>query len=340
MKSKEIFATAGRFLGVALVVGLVALGGLVALPGPSILAQQPAAAQPQGFREVTVTEIPGVIAGGMKWTQVWQAGGNNADGIVATADEGLLLAQEDLNQVTKLDKNGHATVFLSNTNGVGSVSIDSKGRVLGVERMVPRTVAYLAPEHKILADTFEGKPLGDLGRLNDLIADKKGGAYFTVGGAYYASSSGKVTRIDDNLRTNGIILSRDEKTLYVTNGPELVAFDVQPDGLVKNQRHFAKLEAGGNGDGSTIDAAGRIYVSSTAPGVQVFSPAGMYLGVIPTPWPIISTAFSGPGKKMLYIVANGARDGNGNEIHEGPQKIGRTIYKIPMLAQGFKGRAK
>jgi sugar lactone lactonase YvrE len=334
MKSKRIFAMAGRFVGVAFVMGLIA-------PlSPSVRAQQPGAApSPQGFHEVTVTEIPSVIAGGLKWKQVWQVGGNNADGIVGTSDEGLLLAQEDLNQVTKLDRNDYATVFLSHTNGVGSVSIDHKGRVMGVERMVPRTVAYLAPEHKVLADTFDGKPLSDLGRLNDLIADKKGGAYFTVGGAYYAGPSGKVTRIDDNLRTNGIALSRDEKILYVTNGPEVVAFDVQPDGSVKNQRHFAKLEAGGNGDGSTIDSAGRLYVSS-APGVQVFSPAGMYLGVIPTPWPIISVAFSGPGKKMLYIVANGARNGNGDEIHEGPQKIGRTIYKIPMLAEGFKGRAK
>jgi gluconolactonase len=337
MKSKTIFAIAGPVVGMAFVMG--AVGGLIAPLGSFLWAQQAGAAPPQGFHEVTVAEIPGVVAGGVKWKQVWQTGGNNADGIVATADEGLLLAQEDLNQVTKLDRNDYATVFLSHTNGVGSLSIDRKGRVLGVERMVPRTVAYLTPVHKILADTFGGKPLGDLGRLNDLIADKKGGAYITVGGAYYASASGKVTRIDDNLRTNGIALSRDEKTLYVTNGPEVVAFDVQPDGLVKNQRHFAKLEAGGNGDGSTIDAAGRLYVSS-APGVQVFSPAGMYLGVIPTPWPIISAAFSGPGKKMLYIVANGARDGNGNEIHEGPQKIGRTIYKIPMLAEGFKGRAK
>ena len=118
-----------------------------------------------------------------------------------------------------------------------------------------------------------------------------------------------------------------------------MAFDVQPDGLVSNQREFAKLEGGGNGDGSPIDSAGRVYVSS-APGVQVFSPDGKYLGLIPTPRPIISVAFSGPGKKTLYIVGAGARDASGQEIREGPQKTGRTIYKIPMLAQGFKGRAK
>ena len=132
---------------------------------------------------------------------------------------------------------------------------------------------------KLLADNFDGKSLG---RLNDLIADKKGGVYFNGAGTYYVNRDGKVSSIGDNIRTNGITLSRDEKTLYVTNGGTLVAFDVAADGSVKNQRDFAKLEAGGNGDGMAIDAEGRLYVTS-GPGVQVFSADGKYLGVIPTP---------------------------------------------------------
>ena len=40
------------------------------------------------------------------------------------------------------------------------------------------------------------------------------------------------------------VLSRDEKTLYLnnTNGEYLLAFDVQPDGSLKNRRNFAKYE--------------------------------------------------------------------------------------------------
>ena len=209
MKSKRIAAIAVFFVGSVLVLPHVAV------------AQQAGGAPPQAapalpaLREVTVMPLPEIIAAGAKWTQVWQTPGNNADGIVATKDGGLLLAQEDLNQVTKLDKNDHPSVFLSNTHGVGSVSMDHKGNVLGVERMVPMAVAYLAPEHKILADTFNGKNVGDLGRLNDIVADKKGGAYFTVGGVYYASAGGKITRLDQNLRTNGVILSPDEKTFML-----------------------------------------------------------------------------------------------------------------------------
>ena len=172
--------------------------------------------------------------------------------------------------------------------------------------------------------------------LNDLSADSKGGAYFTMGGVFYASPSGQITRYDgNNLRgPNGIILSANEKTLYVSNGLTLVAFDVQPDGSLTNQRDFGKLEAGGFGDGSAIDAQGRIYVT-TAPGVQVIAPDGKYLGLIPTPRPVISVAFSGPDKKTLYVLAQGVKNAQGKEVDNAAQ-----VYSIPMVAEGFKKRAK
>lgn len=325
------------------------------------------AAAPQGVREVTVKEIPGVIAADAKWTLVWTGtsaeamGGEavtdftrlhagNADGILASPDGGLLFAQEQTNLVLKLDKNDKASVYLRDTHGTGALAVDSKGRVFGVERTCTdpggkpddckeaTAVAMLAPQHKILADNFGGKSLG---RLNDLVVDKKGGVYFNGAGTYYVDAKGKVTNVGENVRTNGIMLSRDEKNLYVTNGATLVAFDVMADGTVTNQREFAKLEAGGNGDGMAIDAAGRLYVTS-GPGVQVFSPEGQYLGVVPTPRAVISVAFTGPDKKTLYVVGSGALGADGKEFTtpEGVRNNAKTIYKIPMLAQGFKGRVK
>jgi gluconolactonase len=300
-------------------------------------------------REVTVTEIPGVVSAGATWTLVWQ-GTDNADGIVGTSDGGLLFAQEQPNRVSKLDKSGKVSVYLEDTHGAGALSVDSKGRILAVERTCtdpgrhgapctePTAVAVLAPERRILADNIEGKWLG---RLNDLIADSKGGIYFNGTDTYYLNAAGKVSIIGKNIRTNGITLSRDEKTLYVTNGGEIAAFDVQADGTVKNQRVFAKLDAGGSGDGMAIDAMGRIYVT-TAPGVQVLSPEGRYLGVIPAPRNVISVAFSGPGKRTLYVVGSGALGPDGTEFKtpEGVRNNAKTIYKIDMLAQGFSGRVK
>jgi gluconolactonase len=318
-----------------------------------LLAQPKQFPQPAPVREVTVTAIPGVVDAGAKWTKVWQ-GDATADGIVGTDDGGLLMAQEQTNQINKLDKNGKFSVYLKTPHGPGAVSIGPKNRLLAVERTCtdpgghlgtkpedckePTDVAALTPERKVLADSFQGKGLG---RVNDLIADKKGGAYITSGGVLYMKPSGEIMSVGENLRPNGIMLSPDEKTLYVTNGNVIVAFDVQPDGSVKNQHDFGKLEGGGNGDGMAVDSTGRLYIT-TNPGVQVLSPEGKYLGIIPTPRNTITVAFSGPGKKTLYTGTMGfvGRDGKEFLTQPGVRNVAMTVYSIPMVAQGFKGRAK
>ena len=163
----------------------------------------------------------------------------------------------------------------------------------------------------------------------------------TRGGVFHITPTGEVSTIGENIRPNGIILSTNEKTLYVTNGQTIVAFDVQPDGSVKNQHEFGKLNGGG-GDGMTVDSTGRLYVTDQTQGIQVFSPDGKNIGLIPTPRTSISTVFSGPGKKTLYVACTGALDSSGKEIAV-PQNVrntAMTIYKIPMDAQGFKGRMR
>src|SRR4029453_13261868 len=104
------------------------------------------------------------------------------------------------------------------------------------------------------------------------IVSRQGTVYFTSGGAFRISPAGQVASIGENLRTNGIMLSPDEKILYITNGPTIVAFDVQPDGSVRNQRDFATLDGRASGDGLAVDAAGRLYGTAMASGVQGFAP--------------------------------------------------------------------
>jgi gluconolactonase len=279
-------------------------------------------------REYKVTEIPGVVAAGQQWMEVWPVDGNNADGIVATADGGILIAQNDKSDVVKLDKNGKTSVVYIGTNTGGSLATTSKGALFIVNRGFKESIEQLAPQRKTLANQYNNDPLDCVGlSVNDLTADSKGGVYFTMGTVFYADSKGKITRYGMNLTTNGIVLSSDEKRLYVTNGPAVAVFDVAKDGSLANQREFAKLEGGGNGDGSTFDSQGRLYVSSN-PGVQVFTPDGKYLGLIPTPRGIISLAFSGQDRKTLYAVA---RDNVQNKD---------WIISTSMIAQGPKGRGK
>jgi gluconolactonase len=303
----------------------------------------------QASRDLAITAIPGVVAAGGKWTKVWQAAGNSADGILPDKNGSVLVAQEDYDTVLKIDEDGKASVIVANAKGIGSLSMDRQGRLYGAHRTerpgstkpdrvsIVNAITLLAPERKTIADKWtDGTPLTV--RPNDLLADGTGGAYFTVGCLYYAGPKG-VSVVADNIRTNGIAFSPDDKILYVTNGGTLVAFDVEGPGMLTNRRDFAMLPPGSIGDGTAVDSDGRLYVSSN-PGVQVFDKTGKYLGVIPTPRDVISVTFAGPDKKTLYIVGSGADDENGQPIRQGPQQTAATIYKLPVIAQGLKGRAK
>src|SRR5580692_8510875 len=172
---------------------LPAIGAAWLLVSASALAQGL-----PGERPTTVTQIPGVIGAGATWELVW-ADFKTADGLVGTADGGVLFAQEQGDTIRKLDVNNHESIYLTDTHGAGALSIDAQGRLYAVQRActdpgrpfssacqeLPR-ISILAPEQRLLANTFpDGRSLG---RLNDLIADGKGGAYFTVGGIYYVSA--------------------------------------------------------------------------------------------------------------------------------------------------------
>ena len=283
----------------------------------------PAAANP-GPREYTVTAIPGVVAAGAQWKLLWEEPGNNADGLAATKDGGILIAQNDKSTVVKLDKNGKASVVYKDTNTGGALSFNARGELFIAERALYPAVWRLEPKRALFANMYQGDPLDCLGGvLNDIAADRKGGVYFTMAGLLYANPAGVITKYGENLRTNGIVLSPDEKTLYVTNQGALAAFDVQPDGALTNQREFVKLEGGG-GDGSTVDKDGRIYVTGGA-GVNVVGPDGKYLGAIPTPRNVISVAFSGADRTTLYAVGVYNNDA-GRQVQ---------IIAIPTIAQGF-----
>lgn len=282
------------------------------------------AAQPAD-QDYAVAAIPGVIAAGQRWSVVWEGTGNNADGIIGTEDGRLMMAQNDNGAVVVVDASGQLSTAFSDTNTGGALSRSSTGALFLAERGLHAAIRQLEPQRRILADQIQGDALDCIGGvLNDLTADGRGGVYFTMGGLFYADPNGVVTRYGENLNTNGVILSPDERTLYVTNGGTLAAFDVAANGSLSNQREYT-LEGGGGGDGLAVDSMGRVYVTGGA-GIQVLGPDGTYLGLIPTPRGVITAAFSGPDKKTLFAVANNRQDD--------------LVFSIPMLAEGYAGRAK
>ncbi len=322
-----------KMTALLVVCGVLATSPALSQAPPPIVKSPP---------DTTAPDIPGVVAGGTK-VQLIRDLFQSTEGPIAMPDGSLLFTEQDAGdgRLVTIDKDGKISTYLDNTNRTIGLAYDPKGRLIGTQSREPR-VGVLAPTRMVLADQYGGQPLVF---PNDLVVDKKGGVYFTdqvnsrfrpppagrKPALFYIRPDGQLVKLTEEVTSpNGVMLNPDETILYATNGPVIVAFDVLPDGTLRNSRTFATMvglsrnEAGvvtGGADGVAIDAAGRFY-AATGVGVQVFSPQGQHLGTIPIPLPPQAIAFAGPQKRTLYVVGRGA------------------VYKIAMLAQGFMGRAK
>ena len=295
---------------------------------PGVNDEPPAPALPP------VPAIAGVVAADAAWRVVWAWQGNNADGPIAGDNGTLLFANNDAGNVMQLDPaTGQARVLFDLTNTGGAVSRSKNGALFLAMRGLHAGVEQLQPKRKLYATTFNGEPLDCAGGVvNDIAADNKGNVYIAITGAgvFRADAKGVITQYGKDMAgANGIILNHEETILYVTNGPKLVAFDVQPDGALANQRDFAPLTGGG--DGSAVDQEGRIYVATGA-GADVIAPDGKVLGSIPGPRGMHGVAFGGKDKRTLFgIVFYGSW---------GTPSARNQVVALPMLAQGYLGRAK
>jgi gluconolactonase len=320
---------------VLVALGAAALPAAQAAPAPTVTAGTYVPVD----KPVKITAIPGVVADGAKWEPVFSSF-EVQDGIVAAPDGGILIAMQEADIVRHIDARNVSTIYVGGTHGAGALAMDNAGRLYAITRKAPTTVAELAPSpHPIAPARPEG---AGLGRLSDLVVDLKGGYYVTGGSFFYVSPQGTVTTFPADLHTNGIALSPDGKTLYVTNETELVAFDVQADGSLKNRRVFNTLDGDAIPDGMTVDAAGRVYVACLS-GVHVISPDGRSVGVIPTPRRGVALAFAGPGKKTLDMIDVGANATNGKRLTpptDDPAKRGETLYRLRTIASGYRGRPK
>ena len=313
--------------------------------------QGQATAQEVPPTDTSADDIPGVVKGGTKIEVVIANVAGHGDpgvtlqgteGPIALPDGTLVFCETIVARIAKVETNGKESVFVDAAlaGGPNGLTWDPKGRLIGAttaQGKVGVRVVYPKGSEAMLADSFEGKPFS---RPNDLIADKKGGVYFTdpanipnpslPPAVYYLPpGGGRVIKVVDNVNPNGVTLSRDEKILYVNSAGTgyVLAFDVQNDGTLTNRRNFAKYEGltmtdgkvVGGGDGFTLDTEGRLYTAAAGK-IQVFTPQGAYLGSITPSRRPQNLAFAGPDMKTLYIVGGG------------------TVFKVQMLAQGIKNR--
>jgi len=251
-----------------------------------------------------------VLVEGEAWREV-ASGFTMTDGACSDAAGNFYFADLPKAVIHKIGVNGKLSTFMENGPKVSGLKFGPDGRLYACTQAPKKQVIAIAlpsKEIKVLADNVQP---------NDLIVSPRGFVYFTETGR------GQVTAIDvkaakvftaaTNLNApNGIALSPDGGTLAVSEykGSHVWTFRVKANGTLDAGTRSMTLRTltdrpESAGDGMTVDAQGRWYVTS-AIGIQMFDATGHTDGVIPRPQNkgTVSCAFAGPKLEYLYVCSS------------------------------------
>ncbi len=265
-------------------------------------------------------------------------------------------------------KTGKTTVFTTNSGKANGLTCTVDGSLIACDgadgggRQLVRWDLKTG-EGKTLVDRFQGKRFNS---PNDVFVDLKGRFYFTdprYGGTeprelireavYRLNTDGTVIEITKEVeKPNGIVLSPDQRTLYIgdhNNGgnrlkasdPEpkrgamkVYAFPLDKQGLVSGPRRTLVDFGVENGcDGITVDKKGNVYLacrSLARPGVMVVDPDGRELAFFET----------GPrNQKGLFEewkgIPSNVEFGIGEDAHSLYVSIDKALYRIHVKTRGI-----
>jgi gluconolactonase len=228
--------------------------------------------------------------------------------------------------------------------GPNCATLDAQGRLVwcaGQDLAVKRLEKD--GTRTVLADGFEGKHFNG---PND-IAIKSDGAIYIADSDVGLRDGGRspLKQMPDNVwlwkdgkvklaldqnslgaGPNGIVLSPDEKYLYLTAGRRLKRYEVNADDTLGEGIVFGEGE--GITDGMKVDRLGNIYSSSGAgPGViRITSPAGKLLGFLNLP------IVGGQEPKRQICATNEAFGGDGRDLYIAACDV---VYKIRLKTPGI-----
>jgi gluconolactonase len=254
----------------------------------------------------------------------------------------LLFTDVPGNKMWKWSENGGLEKFLDPSGAAnpdpavwreaganGLAILDSKTILLADtgNRMIQK-LDLKSKKKKAVASAFEGKKLSS---PNDVVRMKSGVLFFTdppygfkkfdeapekeiaFNGVYRMGRDGKVTVVEKELhRPNGVALSPDERTLYVTQSEPgkaiMMAYSLDKKGSVTGGRLFHDFsdlmaaDAPGLPDGLTVAADGTIFTTGPG-GVIVLSPNGKRLGRIGDGKATANCKFGDDGR-TLYLTSH------------------------------------
>ncbi len=237
-------------------------------------------------------------------------------------------------------ESGSTEVLHEDTGKANGLALDAQGRIVACEDAGRRVTRYEPDGSRtVVADSFGGRRLNS---PNDLAIASDGRIWFSDPrygpnrddveldheSVFVATPDGAADggfRIEratfDTTRPNGVLLSNDERTLFVaqTHMPpspetrrELWAYPIKDDGSLGDLDVWFDFGDHRSIDGMTVAPDGRVFAacgwtnSGPGPRIAVFSPTGELLEELPTPDNPSNCCFGGPDGRDLYVTG---RDG-------------------------------
>lgn len=227
----------------------------------------------------------------------------------------LLFVDVSASVIYALSHGDALTVLAKDTQNTNGIAFAPDGTLILAQMARPGHIARRDKSGQITALTLSGPALHT---PDDVIVRSDGTIYFSDGEfppvgtlnlgplAVYGIAPGSST-LDKGGTVNGpngIELSPDERTLYVSGYYEgsVIPFAVAPDG--KLSKGTALATGLTNPDSMCLDAAGNLYVAVSS-GLQVLRPDGSRVGVISvrSTQGTTNCTFGGDDGKTLYITA-------------------------------------
>ena len=248
--------------------------------------------------------------------------------------------------ILKITASGTVSEAIPNS-GSNGLAVDSAGNIVSANHNAGGIVSFALPSGTptTLSNSYMGTPFNC---PNDLAIHSNGTIYFSD--PDYQNSGGKLPKrvyrlpskateaviVDASLtEPNGVTLSLDQTTLYVTDKSGLHKYPVASDGSVGAGAAFAQsaFPSGNNGgDGMAIDCAGNLYIALvSSQTIAVVSPSGSSLGTITVTGAgnVTNAAFGGTNHNILYITAQGTGGANPSGVSSGAQGLYQVSMPLP-----------
>ena len=223
----------------------------------------------------------------------------------------LFVVDVDTGDISKISPEGQVKIFINTGGAPNGAKFHANGDLYVADRKKGIIAISSDGKIRVIVDHYEGKKFYG---PNDLIFDSKGNLYFTdphgssaenpFGCVYRLSSSGELTCLASGLAfPNGLVLSKDEKFLFVANTRKNRILRYVLDPPVRSYI-FSQLSGGWGPDGLAFDVAGNLYVAHYGGGdVIILNPKGEIVERVPVggghP---TNVAFGGPDRKTLYVT--------------------------------------